>query len=42
MDDFICPACGGPALVYPSVLEDNEPVTCANCGVDLRCTEMPL
>jgi hypothetical protein len=32
MDDFRCPACGSPALVYPDALEDNEPVTCANCG----------
>ena len=32
MDDFKCPACGGPALVYPSVLENSEPVKCGNCG----------
>ena len=32
MDDLRCSACGSPALVYPSVLEDDEPVACANCG----------
>jgi hypothetical protein len=32
MDDFGCPACGSPALVYPSALEDHEPVACASCG----------
>ena len=35
MDDFGCPACGSPALVYPSVLEDNEPVACSCCGAFL-------
>jgi hypothetical protein len=32
MDDFGCPACDNPGLVYPSVLEDDEPVACASCG----------
>jgi hypothetical protein len=32
MDDFGCPDCGSPALVYPSLLEDDEPVACACCG----------
>ena len=31
MEDFKCPACGSPALVYPKVLEDVEPVVCASC-----------
>jgi hypothetical protein len=32
MDDFRCPDCGSPALVYPEVLERDAPVTCAKCG----------
>jgi hypothetical protein len=32
MDDFKCPACGSPALVYPVVLGAGEPVKCARCG----------
>jgi ribosomal protein S27E len=32
MDDFRCLDCGSLALVYPSVLEDEEPVACAGCG----------
>jgi transcription elongation factor Elf1 len=32
MDDFECPDCGSLALVYPQVLEDDEPVTCSSCG----------
>jgi hypothetical protein len=32
MNDFRCPDCGSPALVYPKVLERNAPVTCAKCG----------
>jgi hypothetical protein len=31
MEDFKCPACGSPDLVYPKVLEDVEPVVCASC-----------
>jgi hypothetical protein len=31
-DDLECPVCRSPALVYPSVLEDNYPVTCSRCG----------
>jgi hypothetical protein len=32
MDDFGCPACASPALAYPTVLEDDEPVACTRCG----------
>jgi transcription elongation factor Elf1 len=32
MDEFTCPTCGSPALVYPRVLEADEPVACASCG----------
>jgi hypothetical protein len=32
MDDFKCPNFGSPSLVYPKVLEDDEPVTCSSCG----------
>jgi hypothetical protein len=32
MDDFKCPDCGGVALVYPKVLEDNESISCTSCG----------
>jgi ribosomal protein S27E len=32
MDDFGCPDCGSPALVYPNALQDDEPVACAGCG----------
>jgi hypothetical protein len=32
MNDFRCPDCGSPALVYPKELEDNKPVVCAGCG----------
>jgi hypothetical protein len=31
-DDFRCPDCGSPALVYPKVLKDDEPITCSSCG----------
>jgi len=32
MDDLECFNCGSPAVTYPAVLEDEEPVVCANCG----------
>jgi hypothetical protein len=32
MNEFGCPVCLSPALVYPKVLEDDQPVTCADCG----------
>jgi hypothetical protein len=32
MDEFVCSACGSPALSYPEVLYDDEPVVCACCG----------
>jgi hypothetical protein len=32
MDDFGCPSCGSSALLYPKLLEGDEPVTCASCG----------
>ena len=31
--DFIgCSACGSVALVYPKILDPDEPVVCAGCG----------
>jgi hypothetical protein len=27
-----CPACGSPAFLFPKVLDDEKPVTCAECG----------
>ena len=32
MNDFGCSVCRSPALVYPRVLKDDQPVTCAGCG----------
>jgi hypothetical protein len=32
MDEIECPVCLSPALVYPKVLEDDQPVTCFDCG----------
>jgi uncharacterized Zn finger protein len=32
MGDLGCPGCGSPALSYPEVLKDDEPVRCAGCG----------
>jgi hypothetical protein len=32
MSDFRCPACRSFALVYPTVLDDDQPVACAGCG----------
>jgi len=32
MNEFGCPVCLGLALVYPKVLEDDQPVVCADCG----------
>jgi hypothetical protein len=32
MNEFGCPVCLSPALVYPKVLEDDQPVMCAECG----------
>jgi hypothetical protein len=32
MNEFACPVCLSPALVYPKVLEDDQPVVCAECG----------
>jgi hypothetical protein len=32
MDGFECPDCGSPDVVYPKVLEDDEPVACAGCA----------
>jgi len=32
MDDLGCPACGSPALIYPRLLEEDEPVACSGCG----------
>ena len=32
MDEFGCPLCLSPALVYPTLLEDDQPVKCADCG----------
>jgi len=32
MDEITCRVCGCPALVYPKILQDDEPVRCAGCG----------
>jgi hypothetical protein len=32
MSELGCPVCLSPALVYPKVLEDDQPVTCSDCG----------
>jgi hypothetical protein len=32
MNEFGCPVCLSPALVYPKILEDDQPVACAECG----------
>jgi hypothetical protein len=41
MDDFGCPACDNPGLVYPSVLEDDEPVACASTAMDHSAPSRP-
>jgi hypothetical protein len=32
MDEFACRDCGSPAVVYPRVFEDDEPVVWAGCA----------
>jgi len=32
MDEFACRVCGSPAVVYPRVFENDEPVVCAGCA----------
>jgi len=32
VDEFVCRLCGSPAVVYPRVLDDDEPVACAGCA----------
>ena len=32
MSDFVCRSCGSVALVYPEVLDEDEPVVCGACG----------
>jgi hypothetical protein len=32
MTEFGCPVCLSSALAYPKVLNDDQPVTCADCG----------
>jgi hypothetical protein len=32
MSHFGCPICRSFALVYPTALEDDQPVLCASCG----------
>jgi hypothetical protein len=32
MNEFGCSVCLSPALVYPKVLEDDQPVLCDECG----------
>jgi hypothetical protein len=32
MNDFGCAACSSAALLYPKILEDDQPVACAGCG----------
>jgi len=33
MDEFACRGCDSPAVVYPRVFEDDEPVVCAGCAL---------
>ena len=32
MDNFECLTCGSPAVAYPRVLENDQPVACSRCG----------
>jgi len=32
MTEFGCPVCLSSALAYPKVLNDDQPVTCFDCG----------
>jgi hypothetical protein len=32
INEFECPVCLSPSLVYPKALEDDRAVTCADCG----------
>jgi hypothetical protein len=32
INEFGCPVCLSPALAYPKVLDDDQPVSCADCG----------
>jgi hypothetical protein len=32
MNEISCPACGNVGLMYPKMLEHDEPVNCTNCG----------
>jgi hypothetical protein len=32
MTEFGCPVCLSSALAYPTVLNDDQPVTCSDCG----------
>jgi hypothetical protein len=32
VNKFGCPVCLSPALVYPKVLEESQPIVCAGCG----------
>jgi transcription elongation factor Elf1 len=34
-DEFACPNCGSPSVVYPDVEEDDGRVECRGCGAFL-------
>jgi hypothetical protein len=40
MDDFKCPACGSPALVYPVVLGAGEPARVQGADICLDSCEL--
>jgi hypothetical protein len=35
MGDFVCDECGSAAFTLPGRLDDDSPVTCAECGAVL-------
>jgi transcription elongation factor Elf1 len=34
-EDFACPKCSSQSVVYPTIIKDNEYVTCRGCGAIL-------
>lgn len=34
-EDFACPKCSSQSVVYPTVIKDDEYVTCRGCGAIL-------
>jgi hypothetical protein len=35
MNEFGCPVCLSPALAYPKVLDDDQPVTCTELAPEI-------